>query len=260
MIYYFTGTGNCLWTAKKLGEALEQPITNIVSLSNIEPVTVSDNIVGLVFPTYMNDIPWIAKEFLLKLHISKESYCFAVMTSNHGKSGKAACNIGRALHANGAKLSACFDLQMQGNCIESSEKDNAERLKSAPDRLNAIVGQIKQRTVNVTSDGGEVGESFVTGSFFYGAHSLRRLTIINSFCVTDACNGCGLCQKICPTQNITIENKQAVHGNNCASCYACVHWCPVHATLPKFILLRNRKQYTHPEIKSGEIIQSEKVH
>ncbi|MGN1329197.1 MAG: EFR1 family ferrodoxin [Eubacterium sp.] len=257
MIFYFTGTGNCMWSAKKLGEVLEQPITNIVSVINEEKITISDSIVGLVFPTYMSDIPWIVKKFLLKLHITDESYCFAVMTSNNGKSGKAARSIDQALHTNGAKLSACFDLQMPGNCIESSEKNNKARLAAAPKKLNSISENIRHRVVNFTSDGKSANDSFVTDSFFYGSNSLRRLTIINSFSVTQECTGCGLCEKMCPTHNITIENNKAIHANYCASCYACVHWCPAHATLPKFLLIRNRKQYTHPEIKPAEIIQSE---
>ncbi|MGN0447667.1 MAG: EFR1 family ferrodoxin [Acutalibacteraceae bacterium] len=257
MIFYFTGTGNCMWTAKKLGEKIEQPITNIVSVINDEKITVSDSIVGLVFPTYMNDIPWIVKKFLLQFHITEESYCFAVMTSNNGKSGKAARSIDQALYTNGAKLSACFDLQMPGNCIESSEKENKARLTAAPMNLNAIAENVRHRIVNFTSDGRKASENFVTGSFFYGSNSLRRLTIINSFCVTQECTGCGLCEKVCPTHNITIENHKAIHANYCASCYACVHWCPAHATLPKFLLIRKRKQYTHPEIKLAEIIQSE---
>ncbi|MGN1347733.1 MAG: EFR1 family ferrodoxin [Acutalibacteraceae bacterium] len=257
MIFYFTGTGNCMWTAKKLGEALNQPIKNIVSVINEEQITVTDNIVGLVFPTYMNDIPWIAKEFLLRLNITEKGYCFAVMTSNHGKSGKAAQSIGQALHTNKAELSSCFDLQMPGNCIESSDEENRERLATAPIKLSTIAEQIQRRIVNFTSDGKKAGNNFVTGSFFYGSASLRRLTIINSFCVTQNCTGCGLCEKVCPTNNITIENLKAIHSNNCASCYACVHWCPAHATLPKFLPLRHRNQYTHPEIKLAEIIKSE---
>lgn len=257
MIFYFTGTGNCMWTAKKLGDALEQPITNIASIMSEEKVTVSDSVIGFVFPTYMNDIPWIAKKFLLRLSISKANYCFAVMTSNHGRSGKSSQSIDHALHVNGAKLSACFDLQMPGNCIESSEKENKDRLAAAPMKLYDIAEQIRRRIVNFASDGRKANENFVTDSFFYGSNSLRRLTLVNSFSVTQDCTGCGLCEKLCPTHNITIENHRAIHAKNCAACYACVHWCPVHATLPKLLSIRKRKQYTHPEIKLTEIIQSE---
>ena len=259
MIFYFTGTGNSMWTAKTLGKALNQPICSIVPEMNEDTIHISDDVVGFVFPTYMNDIPWIAKEFLLKLQMNPEGYCFAVMTSSNGKSGRAARSIDHALHTNGAALSACFDLQMPGNCIESSEADNKARLAAAPAKVNAILEQIRRRSVNFTSDGESALESFVSDSYFFGSHSLRRLTVMKQFRVTDACTGCGLCEKLCPTQNILIEHQKAVHGDYCAACYRCLHWCPVHATLPKFFLLRNRKQYTHPEITPAEILWSEHV-
>lgn len=257
MIFYFTGTGNSMWTAKTLGNTLSQPICNIASVMREETIQVSDELVGFVFPTYMNDIPWIAKEFLLKLRVDMNSYCFVVMTSNNGKSGKAVFSIDHALQKNGAKLSSSFNLQMPGNCIESTEKENEARLTEAPAKLNVIAEQIVHRTINFASDGKKLEKNFVKGSFFYGSHSLRHLTIMNQFCITQDCTGCGLCEKVCPTHNITIKDQTAIHGEHCAACYACVHWCPVHATLPKFFLIRNRKQYRHPEIKAKEIIQSE---
>lgn len=255
MIFYFTGTGNCLWTAEKLGEILEQPILNISSLQEQKNISVEDPVVGFVFPTYMNDIPWIAKEFLLRLHIPEKCYSFVVMTSNNGKSGKSADNVDRALCTNKAKLSASFNLQMPGNCIESSTEANEVRLNEAPERVKEIANQIQKKTVNYVSEGKKADKDYVTSSFFYGIHSLRRLTILNSFNITDACNGCGICEKICPTHNISIQNRKAVHSDHCAACYACLHWCPVHATLPKLLPLRHRKQYRHPGIEWKDLIR-----
>lgn len=257
MIFYFTGTGNSMWTAGALGKLLGQPVRNISAVREQTRITVQGDVLGFVFPTYMNDIPWIAKEFLLRLDAQDAPYCFAVMTSNHGKSGKAAESIDHALQTDGLKLSAFFDLQMPGNCIESSDKENAERLKAAPAKVEQIAKEILQRKENHTSDGKSAEKDFVTSSFFYGTHSLKRLTMVNSFVVTKDCTGCGLCQKICPVHNIAMENHKAVHADSCAACYACVHWCPKHATLPALLPLRHRKQYTNPEIDVNEIIQSE---
>lgn len=258
MIYFFTGTGNSMWAAERLGRELGQDVRNIAAEYGRGDVFTPDDVVGFVFPVYMNDIPWIAKDFLLRLHVSDKAYCFAVMTSNHGKSGKAARNIDRALRVHGGAPSACFDVQMPGNCIESTDEENALRLEAAPAKLDRIADSVKERSANFASDGKRAGRGFVEKSFFHGPKSLRRLTIVNTFDIAPSCTGCSLCARMCPTRNISIKAAKAVHADECAACYACMHWCPEHATLPRLASLRNRSQYTHPDVTSRDIISSER--
>ena len=48
--------------------------------------------------------------------------------------------------------------------------------------------------------------------------------------VTDACVGCEICQKVCPSGSIHMENGRAVHvPGNCQTCLACAHACPQKA-------------------------------
>ena len=72
--------------------------------------------------------------------------------------------------------------------------------------------------------------------------------LMKRFKVTKACNGCGICAAVCPMGNIRIQDKKAVHGHVCAACYACLHWCPKHATLLRVPFLTHRPQHHHPEV------------
>ena len=47
--------------------------------------------------------------------------------------------------------------------------------------------------------------------------------------IDEKCVGCGKCQKCCPFDAITIENKLAVIGDSCTSCGTCLENCPKHA-------------------------------
>jgi len=246
-----------MWIAKKIGEKINQAAKNIVIYREETEVTINDDIIGFVFPTYLNDLPWIAKEFLLKLKISGDVYCFAVMTSNHGKSGKAFRNMNQGLAASGAALSAAFDIQMPGNCIPSTEEENQQRLMMAPARIEEVCKAVHGRTVNFHMNSKKPTADFIKKSYLYGTNSLRSLTLIKKFSCTGNCSGCGICTKVCPMDNIKIIHNRAIHGKDCAACYACVHWCPQHAILPVIPSLKKRKQYTHPEVSLDTIIESE---
>ena len=89
----------------------------------------------------MSDLPWIVKEFLLKLTVNPDCYTFVVMTSNNGKSGNSFVSLSQALSRSGANLSAVFDLQMPGNCLISSFHENLELLKKVGnDHVDVTIG------------------------------------------------------------------------------------------------------------------------
>jgi len=249
-IYYFTGTGNSYWTAKKLGEHFSAEVHPIIDFKNEKTVVVDDDVLGIVCPTYMSDIPWIVKDFLLKLSSQGKPYIFAILTSNHGESGKSFANIDHALLLKGMTLSLAFDLQMPGNCIESSAEQDRDRLVAAPARVAAFCEAIEHRKVNFTSDNKMAGSRFVEKSWFYSPYSIMK-----RFKIKNNCNGCGICAKVCPIDNISISSGRAVHGKGCAACYACVHWCPEHATIVNVPTFRGLRQYHHPEVALNTMLR-----
>lgn len=50
-----------------------------------------------------------------------------------------------------------------------------------------------------------------------------------AFVASDACTGCGQCARLCPTNNITIQNGRPVWGSDCTHCMACICRCPAEA-------------------------------
>ena len=45
----------------------------------------------------------------------------------------------------------------------------------------------------------------------------------------EACIQCGLCQKLCPVNDIEGTPPTWKHNGSCTNCLACYHHCPKHA-------------------------------
>lgn len=244
-IFYFTGTGNSLWTAKEIAKVFDAELT---AIQNYDKKEVCDEVIGIVFPIYMGDAPWYVKKFLLNLKGSAK-YVFAVSTFN-GSDKITPINIDKALCKNGMKLSYYQNIVMPGNCIQSSKAENEKRLINASAQIKSIINDIKNQKTNYISAGQLPEKDYVESSYFYS-----KLNIMKSFRVTSKCNGCGLCAKLCPADNIKIVNGKAKHKDKkkCTACYKCFHICPQNAVKLLMPVRSNRFQYLHPEIKIAEL-------
>ena len=61
----------------------------ITGFTDKNAVEIADSRIGIIAPVYLNDIPKVLKEFILKLSFkNKNAYVFAVLTSGSGKSKK----------------------------------------------------------------------------------------------------------------------------------------------------------------------------
>lgn len=75
--------------------------------------------------------------------------------------------------------------------------------------------------------------------------------------VTDDCVGCGICERVCPSASVLIEEGKAVHiPGNCQTCLACAHACPqkaVQLTIPE---VNPKARYRNEHISLQEIIEA----
>jgi ferredoxin len=68
------------------------------------------------------------------------------------------------------------------------------------------------------------------------------------------CNGCGVCEKICPAAAVKIIEKRPVFSGKCEHCVACIDVCPLRAIQfwrAKF----NTRGYYHPGVSIKELIR-----
>lgn len=243
-IYYFSATGNCLTTAKRLAAGLEDcRLISVPSTRHLPKIVEDADAVGFVFPVYYSDMPYPVREMICKMVLKAESYLFAVTTCK-GHFGNVSERLELLLRTRGKKLSLYRNVPMPGNSFLDDPEKMTVKLQEQYQNTDAILPLIRDRLT----------EDYTTA----GVPELRPVSYPNNFRGIEAeetCIGCGTCVKVCPMENIRIENGKALIGDNCATCLSCFHWCPVKAIwMSKQEGIERRPVYCHPEVVVEDFI------
>jgi flavodoxin/ferredoxin len=250
-IYYFTGTGNSLKIAKDLKNELnDAQIVQICKNNMGTPNTDSDKI-GVVFPVYFRGLPMMVKKFVENLQINHEVYIFSVATYGGG-AGISFEQLREILTAKGGMLSASFGVMMPGNMWFMNYP---HKLPLIQERLDAQAKTTKKIAEAIEAKTLVRPEKSPTGSDDEKIYQdFNPYFMDKDFWTDDNCNGCEICSKICPADNIVIIDGKPVWQHQCEQCLACIHWCPQESIQFKDLTV-NRTRYHHPDIKVQELFQ-----
>jgi len=258
-IFYFSGTGNSLWVARKIAAALEEaeivPMVRELEAAkadNTEIVAKAEK-VGLVFPVYAWGAPGIVVSFLKKLSGEGIDYCFAAVTCG-GSQGGTLLQTQRLLKEQGIELQTGFAVKLPSNYIIT----NGAKSMEAQQKMFAKAEQRLDKMLPLIRDNQKHGvekEFFLINALGGVVYSLfMRSPDKARYLWSDVkCNGCGICARVCPTGNITIgEKNKPVWERNCEQCLACLQWCPTKSIQYKHST-QYRRRYHHPEVTAEEI-------
>ncbi|MDH6365696.1 MinD superfamily P-loop ATPase [Enterococcus sp. PF1-24] len=79
-----------------------------------------------------------------------------------------------------------------------------------------------------------------------------------NFNISEACTKCGICQKVCPVNNIDVdEERNPVFKHHCEQCLACIQNCPARAINYKD-QTQERGRYMHPEMNWKDLAKLNK--
>lgn len=249
-IYYFTGTGNSLYIAKKIKNSLENctliPIETLVSLNKIIP---NAKEIGFIFPIYFGDIPNFIKKIIKKFDFSNVEYIF-VLPNCYSVAGATFLNFRKILKSKGKNINYENILFMPDNAILFSIEEDRKKLKQTEINIFPIIEDIKNK----------INKKFPTNYFQLLQYYSMKLFSEQEFSpkkfrVNNNCIGCGICKQVCPCNNIILNNGKPLFNSNCAHCLACFHWCPKEAISMKNFIIKNRRKYHNPNIKLNEIIR-----
>lgn len=249
-IYYFSGTGNSLYIAKKIKEYVEDcELISIETLSHFEKITPQSKEIGFVFPIYFGDIPPLLKNILKRFDFSNVEYIFA-LPNCYSVVGATLVNFRKILKSSGSKIDYENILFMPDNAILFPIEKDREKLEQVEKDIPLVIEDIKNKVnKKLSTNYFEVFQYFIMKLFSEWEFSPKK------FIVNDKCIGCGICKKVCPCKNIEIENGKPLFKTECTHCLACFHWCPQEAISMKNFTIKNRRKYHNPNIKLNEIIR-----
>ncbi|MCL2530262.1 MAG: EFR1 family ferrodoxin [Coriobacteriia bacterium] len=248
VIYYFSGTGNSLWTALNIKKALGDCSVVLMKATPQRPKAVKS--MGFVFPCYFSGVPHNVLDFFKNLDAAEQddTYYYAVVT--YGLLlGSTLGQTHEALQERNIKLNYAAPLKSFANYVLAYNMSSkvAEKTAQTKRELQEIIPHIINR------DTESIGKPSAVIMAYNKAFSKDPSNKDSKYLVNETCDGCGICIKVCPTQNVLLKEDRPHWLHHCVQCLACLQWCPKRA-IDYGEKTRKRGRYTHPEITSRMFI------
>lgn len=251
MIFYFSATGNCLFVAKEL----DSEVISIPQVIHNEKLEFSGDSIGVVFPDYGSEAPYMVRDFLRKAKFHTD-YLYVIMT--YGCHNGASAKIMREFADEyGLQISYFRTVKMVDNYLPAFDMEKEKALdKKISEQLNEIRNDIHARKVYFEETSDEEQAVYDNYQLFTAEHPEMSWKNIH-FSATDSCIGCGICTKVCPAGCIQIVNGKAVHREEgCQKCLACIHSCPKKAIRMNIPEVNEQARYRNENVTLQMLIES----
>lgn len=283
-LYYFSGTGNTLYVADRLSEALGVRGESVEMKALVGPFggvedeawkrsfEPNSDCIGLVFPVQEGSVPQHIRNILSKLNLDEVNYIFAVVTHS-GFPGEQDVQLQKILEKKGKSLNAFFQIRMMRNSPAEfiprhtynqnwpealdgqwTEKDSWETERM----ISEATAVISERATTVIPKRG-----IEKWAAYAKQWAIETIADKNNqkipFFVDDDCTGCGICEKVCPSGKVIVRERLPLWLSkvNCYHCYACFNYCPTQAILVTGYTKKDGR-YRHPAI-SADIISRQRI-
>ena len=259
VIYYFSATGNSLYTARQLRDAIDGVVLRSMpeELRNDEIIADAER-VGFVFPMHYFGLPMVVEDFLRRVDVSKARYIFAIATCGVPFMGTPFIALNGILEAQGRKLDAAWFVRRVSNYIMMNDIPSGWRISirewMARRMMKKITAYVKAESPH------SVWEYLPEAMTKFRTEWMgRKKTLDEDFtCDGEKCIHCGMCEHVCPVGNILRPEGKPVWQHNCTECLACLHICPQHA-INKGPKTEKRHRYRHKGIQPKELLMSRNV-
>ena len=257
-IYYFSGTGNTLWSARKIA-ALMGGECELVSIgaeahfaaklpAQKSEIIIEAEKVVLLFPSYAYGLPLIVSRFA-KSAVFKTQYAAAFVTFGTSPGGTLA-ELARILKKK--NIGAMFFgripavenyMAIFGPPSAKTKEKRVTMQAAATEEAARAVKEGRTNSINTFRP----FSGLISLLFSMGAKIFYKY-----YRVSADCNGCRVCEKICPVSAIAIKDKRPVFSGKCEHCQGCINICPQRAI--HFGRVNSKTPaYHHPEISISDL-------
>lgn len=251
MIICFSGTGNSRFVADALAHRLGDEVVSLNDIlrNDLPREFESEKPYVFVFPVYAWNIPPFVREFMNSATLNGCRKVYAVVTMG-ADSGKTDENTAEIMNARNMEFMGLRGIVMTDNYINFSPMPDAETVKATNARALLEVDEIAEQIRN----GGRIVKTDRTRLAGLKSGFINRMFTKHmsdpGFTVSEACTGCGACERFCPSRNITLTSGKPVFDDHCFCCYGCLHRCPVEAINIKG-KSEKRGRFVCPEYDAG---------
>lgn len=235
-IIYFSGTGNTKYVANIIRKSLEYNNTkcDLINIEKGDITSLEYDYIIIGGPVYVERYPEILLKYVEKNLSNYKGKC--MLFSTQAMDGWTAVfdhAVKRLKHIN---ITYYNFIQMPNNFYnfmftKSTDEQEKMALENAHKKANKIIKEFLAGNQSESQMSGfRVALADITYKMTYPYFRkwlMRKLSIDR-----DKCISCGICEKNCPTNSLTISPKLKI-TNDCTFCQRCFNNCPKNAFLNK---------------------------